>query len=414
MNVTTTSEVITKPSQTKMLKDNSFRVVFASSINELKKDWSVFSQPASFFLSDKYLAALESNAPERMQFAYLLFYKKDIPIGLAALQTLPFQAEKSINEPDARDGSDVCFFRAFGRYLKGLVASKVEFTTLVCGNLLITGEHGFYFDNQEVSKNLSLDLLEEGLEYAQEKLAERGVKTDVTFIKDFFENTRETTKHLNHDGYYEFCAQPNMILKIREDWNVFDDYLSAMTSKYRTRAKRAYKKLEPVTSHVLSREEMEDLEEDIYNLYLNITENAGFNVITLNKSYLTGLKDHLGEDFKMRGYFLEGELVAFYTTIRNHSELEAHFVGYNPKYNGKHQIYLSMLYDMIKDGIEEGYQTINFARTALEIKSSVGAEPHEMFCYIRHRHQFANKFLKPLMEYLSPELDWTPRSPFKD
>ncbi|MCB0661534.1 MAG: GNAT family N-acetyltransferase [Saprospiraceae bacterium] len=414
MNATTTSGVAKKTSQAKILSNKDFSVVFAPTIHQVKEEWVDVAGPASFFLSDRYLASLEANPPAGMQFAYLLFYKKEIPVGIAVMQTLPFKADKSLNEPDKRDGTDACFFRAFGRYLKGLVASKVEFTTLICGNMLITGEHGFYFNDQLVSETQSLDLLEEGLEYAQERLAEREIKTDVTFIKDFFENTRETTRHLNNEGYYEFCAQPNMILEVRDDWKSFDDYLAAMTSKYRTRAKRAYKKLDPIYSRVLDSNEIESYKKEIYDLYLNVTENAGFNVVSLNENYLQGLKDHLGDDFQLRGYFFENELVAFYTTIKNHSELEAHFVGYNPTYNAEHQVYLSMLYDMIRDGIEAGYKTINFARTALEIKSSVGAEPHEMFCYIRHRHQFANKFLKPLMEYLSPELDWTPRSPFKD
>ncbi|MEZ4950933.1 MAG: GNAT family N-acetyltransferase [Saprospiraceae bacterium] len=224
---------------------------------------------------------------------------------------------------------------------------------------------------------------------------------------------RGQPSNLIMSGYYEFCAQPNMIFQIREDWESFDDYAAAMSSKYRTRAKSSQNRI-PIVSSFMTEEEIAQFGPRIYDLYLNVTENAGFNVVNLNREYLLGLKRDLNGGFQMRGYFHDDKLVAFYTTIRNHDELEAHFVGYDPAYNGEHQIYLNMLYDMVRDGIENKFKTINFARTALEIKSSVGAEPHQMFCYIRHRHQFANKFLKPLMEYLSPEIDWTPRSPFKD
>ncbi|MEZ4950934.1 MAG: hypothetical protein R2784_16360 [Saprospiraceae bacterium] len=179
MNYMANSTIKKSPIKRKALKDQQYSMVFVSSIEEIREEWSLISAPASYFLSDTYLKSLENNPPAHMEFGYLMFFHKDVPVGIAAMQTLPFKADKSIND-DPNDGSDVCFFRAFGRYLKGLVASKVEFTTLICGNMLITGEHGFYFNHDLVSEKQSLEFLEEGLEYAQEKFGERGIKADVT------------------------------------------------------------------------------------------------------------------------------------------------------------------------------------------------------------------------------------------
>jgi hypothetical protein len=58
--------------------------------------------------------------------------------------------------------------------------------------------------------------------------------------------------------------------------------------------------------------------------------------------------------------------------------------------------------------------SINFARTALEIKSSVGAVPCDLSIYLRHRNRISSSVIKFVFEKLTPEEDWQPRSPFKD
>ena len=46
-------------------------------------------------------------------------------------------------------------------------------------------------------------------------------------------------------------------------------------------------------------------------------------------------------------------------------------------------LYLNMLYDMVAYSIKKQFKTIVFARTALEIKSSVGAKPVAMKGFIK-------------------------------
>lgn len=55
----------------------------------------------------------------------------------------------------------------------------------------------------------------------------------------------------------------------------------------------------------------------------------------------------------------------------------------------------------------------HFARTALEIKSSVGAVPENLYCYLRHQNPLVNKFTGTLLDYLKPVEEWLPRHPFK-
>ena len=77
------------------------------------------------------------------------------------------------------------------------------------------------------------------------------------------------------------------------------------------------------------------------------------------------------------------------------------------------QIYLNMLLDMVKFAIEEQFSRVIFGRTALEIKSTIGAEPVEIYGLIKHNNFLINLFMKKIFPSLSPQTEWIQRKPFK-
>ena len=76
-------------------------------------------------------------------------------------------------------------------------------------------------------------------------------------------------------------------------------------------------------------------------------------------------------------------------------------------------LYLNMLYNMTEFGITHQFKKIIFGRTALEIKSSVGAKPEKMYGLMKHSNWFINLFIAKLFRYFEPEMIWTERNPFK-
>ena len=395
-----------------LLKDQDYRCSLFVSIDEVPQAWDWVAPKHNLFLQRTYLKVLEENPPKGMQFAYLLFQKGRVPVGLCYFQIKYFNADKSLN--NGTEEKTPCFFSTIGKYLKGLVASKVEFNTLVCGNLLLTGQHGFYFDPNQVTPNQSLKLINEVFPSLYREFEKRKIPIAGTLLKDFEDSEHQLYQQLSTSyEFHEFTIQPSMIFELPAEWNGFDDYLSAMSSKYRVRAKRAFKKAKEVEKRELNLADIEANLDRICQLYRNIAENAGFNMVDLNEHYLLNLKRAFPGRFKMMGYYLEGELIAFFTTIHNGKELEAHFLGFEKHHNRSIQVYLNILYDIVRIGLDLKVKSIVFARTALEIKSSVGAIAHEMYCYMKHRNTFSNKFLQPLLNYLRPQEEWVPRSPFK-
>lgn len=382
------------------------------SIESVKTIWDAVAPTNNLFLQTKFLAILEAAPPKGMQMRYLVFFKEGQAEGIAYCQVQNFKAEDSVKIEDGAPSP--CFFSTIARNLRGFVAKKVEFYTLLCGNLLLTGEHGYHFNTPDLNGKKGMNLLHEGLDFVTKELAKEKISVAAILIKDFYEEHRPELMPLLQNGYNEFTIQPSMVFHLDASWNSYEDYLAAMSSKYRVRCKKAGKCAKDIIRKEMDLEEVESQLPKLYQLYEEIAKNSGFNVLNLNSNYLLELKKRIPEEFIITGYYLEGELIAYYTTILNGKELEAHFLGFNNQYNRKYQIYLNILLDIARRGIECGAEEIVYARTALEIKSSVGAVAHEMYCYMRHRNSLSNRLVKSVVEYLRPTEEWIPRRPFKE
>lgn len=389
----------------------TLRYSFFRSIEAAGNDWDLAAPAHDLFLQRPYLHILENNPPEGMRFGYLVFYVNEEPVGVAICQIKYFKGDDNINDLNV-SAKEPCFFHGLAQWFKRWVAGKTAADILICGNMLLTGEHGYYFDYQKISQPEAVVLLEKALTEVIDLMGQEGVKMPVILVKDIAPENRVHGESLTEKGFVEFCIQPNMVLEL--PFADFDAYLGAMSTKYRTRAKRAIKKLDGVEKREMSLVDIQRELPRIYALYKEVAKNAGFNMVDLNEYYLLALKRDLGHAFRMYGYYQGETLLAFYTTICNGKELEAHFLGYDKHLNHDLQLYLNCLYDMVRIGFDNGCNVIVFARTALEIKSSIGAVPHDLWCYVRHQNSFVNNFTGTILEYLKPVEEWVPRHPFRD
>jgi hypothetical protein len=369
-----------------------------------------------FFLSLNYLEALEDAPPEDFSFAYLVIHKPQTGklVGFMACQIKYFDASKSLNY-DAKTAS---IYEKLKINAQKIVAKLTRFSTLIIGNLTLTGQHSFYFNDGEINDfELKKRLYTEGSLFLKKQLLEKHkINIASVFVKDFYQDSPNYAlmQAVKKDGYNEFQVEPNFVFEVRKTWKTMDNYLDALASKYRIRAKRAFKKLgENVEKKEFFEERILANQLEINDLYAQVSKNAGFNLVDLHPDYFLKMKTNLDTKFRLFGYFLDHKLIGFYTTIDNGDELEAHFLGYDAALNHEHQIYLNMLFDLINLGIEGHFKRIIFSRTAHEIKSSVGAEPIEMSLFIKHDNLIMNRLLLYILRVLSPREKWTPRAPFK-
>jgi Acetyltransferase (GNAT) domain len=380
-----------------MLQVADFSLSFHHSILDIA---DVLPPQYDTFLEVEFLSSLEQKPPLGYDFCCVLIKKQDKVIGFFPFQIKHFKASESLNFNPKQS--------AISLFLKRKLAQIVEFKTLIVGSLLLTGEHSFYFQEGILGAEKE-NLILKSIDFAVGNLGKKGVNIQSIFVKDFY----AAQNYLNETKYNQFQVEPHFIFTSQPNWTKFEDYLEALASKYRIRAKRAFKKLSGLDLKEFNEERIIANQLKINELYQNIRTKSAFNLVDLNEEHFLQLKRNMGDKFHLFGYFKEEKLIGFFTLIETHTALEAHYLGYDETENAEHQLYLNMLFEMVRFGVDNQFKTINFGRTAHEIKSSIGAEAHEMYLYMKHKNYFINKSLPYLLKFLSPREAWVARQPFK-
>lgn len=373
-----------------------------SSTTELPENWNDLAV-RNIFLSKEYLTVLEESAPINMTCHFIGFYKKEILVGIALSQFLDVNQLKSFGERD----------RCVKTSVRNFIFKNFSSHVLFMGNNMLTGQNAFIFLEGTHTKEI-LKVLKEASEALQIIFKQKGRKVHLTSFKDFTKEDIATFEPTGFKDHYRFCIQPNMVFEIREKWSSFEDYLSDLSKKYRDQYKRSRKKAEGIEKRKMNLEDILEYEDTIYDLYFHVAKNAPFNTFFLAKNHFSAFKKILKDKFLFYGYFIDKKLIGFNTLIKNGDSMDTYFLGYDETIQREKMLYLNMLYDMVAYSINKGFKEVVFARTALEIKSSIGARPIEMYGYIRHSNTLINKKIDFIFDYLEPKTEWQKRNPFKD
>ncbi len=389
-------------------------LLLTSSIDELGSEWEEATAPDNLFLQRAYLSAFEKNPVSQTGTIYGIFYRNGQPIGIIYLQTYFVRLSDSFKDKEKKDRG---IWDCLSAPIRKFFIKKAVFNLLICGNMLLTGKHGFYLRKPFDENEATLQMLASSVDKIQlllEQLSQQ--KIHIQMFKDYpcKEKNPLFDQVMKSAAYYNYVVQPSMHLPLQAHWNQFDDYVEDMQSKYRVRTRRAAKKGEDLCFVSLTKEEIIENREKIYALYQEVARGVTFNAFTLHAFYFCTLKECLGDLFELVAIYLNDEMVGFYTIFYNYGELEAHFLGMNKEVNKGYQLYLNILYEIIKKGISKKVRWIDFARTALEIKSSVGAIACDLDVYARHRNKLSSQVMKFVFEHMSEEEKWQPRSPFKN
>lgn len=355
----------------------------------------------NIFLTREYLEVLENSCPVNMICHFIGIFHDDKLAGIVITQFLFAERLESFGERDQCLKTSVRNF-AFKNF-----ASHVLFV----GNNMLTGQNAFSFD-QKVSQPKLTKTLHKAINQLKKDLKASGKKVHITSIKDFTAKEIEPLQ-AEFKNNYTFSTQPNMVFEINKNWNSEQDYIDALSKKYRDQYKRARKKADGIVKQKMSLADIKRYEDVIYDLYFHVAKNAPFNTFFLARNHFSFFKEIMKDDFLFYGYFLDEKLIGFNTLIKNGNVMDTYFLGYDETIQREKMLYLNMLYDMIAYSINQGFSEIVFARTALEIKSSVGAKPVKMYGLITHSNTLINHNIAKLFNYLEPKTDWQERNPFK-
>lgn len=361
----------------------------------------------NLYFHPSYLIALETHNSQ-IKFAYIVLSNElGNYIGFFVIQVIDFYSDSF------QDDTQTIFeyLKCIARNLRILPQGK-PLKVLTCGNTFVTGEHGVFIRSDQDKKNIVKQFSKAiaGLVNSKKELNE---EIDVYMIKDFTKESTFITDELKSDGFYDFKVAPNMVMKINKEWNDFEDYLLAMKTKFRVKAKKALLKSERLHIADIQLKDLDSIIPQMTELYKKVSNKASFNLGAFNLITYKTLKENLGEYYILKGYWLGTKLVGFMSGVINQKDiLDAHFVGIDYDLNRELAIYQRMLYDYVDIAIQRKVKQINFGRTASEIKSSVGATPEEMTIYLKHRKHLPNKILSLFLKKIKPT-GFNQKYPFK-
>ncbi len=361
----------------------------------------------NIYLSSKFLNFVVENPPSDISSRFVSVYKNNQLVGILYFQIKDLNLGKAMRIDREKSGLFE-FMKKVRHSLYGLINHKV----LICGNTLVTGDNAFRFI-EKLTENESNALVNNCIDFVIEDEKRRGHNIRSILVKDFYKNNIKSKIQFHHDLYTPLEVQPNMIFELNPNWTSFEDYLAAMKAKSRTRLKRALKKSENLSFRTLSTDEIEEYNDEIYSLYKSTSDNASFNLFLLDRNYFLNFAKKFPNRFQLHAVFKADKLIAFYTTIEEEDVLDAHFLGYNRNENQQHQLYLNILLKLVQKTIYLGKAQLCLSRTAMEIKSSIGAQGHDMNVYLKSRNKLINASLKKILETVAPKEKWVPRSPFK-
>ncbi|MBY0425234.1 MAG: hypothetical protein K2Q22_06325 [Cytophagales bacterium] len=380
-------------------KSRKFSIQFFDSYNTLPAVWHT-SIPLGHSLTRPCIEVNESSHLEDVKFYYAIVYRNESPAAFFYFQHI----EISNKHFDDFSGNDL-----ISRHLYKYV-SKKKFNLLVLGHLFMTDFEGYYYLPNAISKLEFYNVLNKTVNHlAKATNAHFNLLKDINGqLKNMLDNEPNGYHFLRNDIYME--------MDIPSQWNSMEDYISALSRKYATRTKKLIEGVKPLMIKELTLEEIIRYAENIERLYLNVALSSSVKIGFVNGEYFVNLKAKLKSDFKVFGYFLNGEMIAFTSAILTTSKYEVYYIGLEHEKCQNYSVYLHMLVQGVEQAILNKKPLLGLGRTALEAKAITGCNPRYLNNYIKVKNTLLNSALNLLLEKFE-KVDqgekWKERNPFR-
>jgi hypothetical protein len=385
--------------------------LFENADRIIRTEWEAVMGKKSFFLEKDYLKLVESCGGSGLRCRYVVVYENGNPVGIIYFQIIDFNAgifgdllSKQVENLKSKRLS------LFEKYIDAN-RDEVLMRLFTCGNNLVSGEYGFQF-SEHVEETLANEILLQIVELISKEEKLRG-SISAVLLKDFHHKLKPG-KLLEEEKYTDFFVEPNMVVGIPAQVNSLSDYITLFSKKYRNRAKSILKTGTALERKDLSLEEIRKYEGEIYTLYESVYEKAKFKLLKLPVNYFSRLKEICSGNFIVTGFFLDGKLLAFSSSLLlPDKSLEAHYIGLDYSLNQEYDLYQNILYCNIDLAIRNKKSKVNLGRTAAEIKTTVGAKAVDLICYVKPQNTLSRLIMNPFISFLQPG-EWTARNPFKE
>lgn len=374
----------------KFRKQNApLQFAFADRIDFLDAGrWDAATAGRGLFLQRGYLRELEQTKPANVEPRYALLCRDGEAVAAMAMQIVSVQGGNLRRDEE----------RAGLRKLVAKVTDRITTRVLVVGNVLTYGNHGIAIRPGFEQDEAVWHGIGEAA-YRVRRAEKHSGSADFVLVKDLTKAAMGSSQLMHALGFRAVETEPDMVLALQPKWRTYDDYLAALSSKYRKNVRQRV--LTPIAEAGVAVEPIADVarvKERLQELYLAVHENNSLRPVTLGPDYWPALARCSGEKARFAGLVRDGQLLGFVVTLcEDDATAIGYHIGFDRAAAGDLPLYLRLLHRTVEDGIAMGARRLSLGRTALEPKAMLGAEPEPLHVWVRHRQPVLNKLMRALL-----------------
>lgn len=361
-------------------------------------EWNAISEKILFYQTHQFLQIIES-IHSSILFRYILVYQQERIVAALYMQLLDFSFRNLVNY----NASATAGLR---NKFKQYIATK-HTKLLNLGNVFFTGDRGIICKQDENIIPLIPDLFRLTNDSFNKN------KPKAYLVANIYLQDQYKCNSFGNNAFHPFATEPDMFMKIDNEWKCFDDYVAALSSKYRVRTNKVLTVSKEIQSVDFSLEEIKKYKTDIQLLYNNVVNHVAFNMASLNVDFFENMKALYVDRFRMMAYFYNDVLVGFACLFNiDVDTLHVHYIGLNYDINKEYKLYNRMLLDFVRFAIENNKRQVHFGRTATEIKTTIGAIPQSLQAYLKMNNRLVNTTLPYFLKRIKPA-EFIARNPFR-
>lgn len=377
------------------MSPRSLRIHVTEDAERLPRAWDRLAGARSVLLSRQYLQTLLRRPPTGTAYRCAWACDGDALVAVALFHVIPLDLSHFAHTLSRLPSA---IRAALGR----LAAQQRHAPVLVfCGNVLHADAPGFACLPDLPAASVLHDLAEAARSTGE-------TPSRLVVVKEADLPQADHIERLAAEGYASLdILQPSMEVHLSPGWASWNDYLAALHKKYRQRARAARAR---AAGQLRTRHEGTSWLHHapfMAGLLAPVLARAELSLVPVTTETLRTLAEGLGDRLVVHTYTAEQRLTGFGLSIRDGRVLHAMLLAVEDTANREHKLYQNLLYDFVEEAISQGVDTLALGRTALEMKSTVGAQPRSHGVFLRHAST-----LQPVLVAAARQVQpavWTPR-----
>lgn len=237
------------------------------------------------------------------------------------------------------------------------------------------------------------------------QLIEAGVRTatsgraDFMLVQNFAKQRGPAVEELARRGFAAVPIPPTAVVDTH--YSSFEEYLGAMRAQYRRRAQQTLKRsgslqIEHLRDFASEAEELARLWRAIYDRAREVRREI------LPPAFFAKASD-LPEASVLVARRENGSIAAFALLLDDERWLSFVQCGFEAQAGRDEAAYFRLLYEIVRLGIEEGFEQVDLGITTLPPKLDVGALPVPLHAWLKHRNPVLQRVIRAVAQgRLSP------------